>query len=403
MRSAMLAPRALGQRGRTASVRGRVLRGDDLQPYPWGARLLGLVAIAVMMLSGCGKGEQEEPPKSRAEEERTVLALQSYVYASADESSFKVAERIRDQIKSAFGALRSLRVTGSNQGASNTAEEQLYKEPLMLVDEGGRERLVMRVWFRYTDEVIAPATLERGVPLLVGGLHRQDDAHFTQIVATCTANTAREREYKGRLQSVFDGALQGCQDAILAEQGVIDAARVRLDSPDEEVVPEEFLRVYIPVVARLLARKASQMGRFPRFEAVVPQAGRGVAVAAAPGGRPRRTGVPGADDAAGDVSDSPAAQDERPVAVAVGAAGPGRAGPNRDDEADPNAPPDPQADVPVIGVAPAAGAGKGAAAAVQPRPSDVESSFAWEDLLDKKFIVLWISLFGLYPLLKRRQ
>jgi hypothetical protein len=365
------------------------------------ARHLGIVVLAALVVSGCGKGEPEEPPASRGEEERTVLTLQSYVYASADESSFRVAERIRDQIKSAFGALRSLRVTGSNQGASNTAEEQFYKEPLMLVEADGRERVVMRVWFRYTDEVIAPATVQRGVPLLVGGLHLQDEAHFAQIVAACTPNTGREREYKGRLQSVFDGSLQGCQDAILGEQALIDAARVRLDAPEEEVVPEELLRVYIPVVARLLARKASQMGRYPRFEAVVPQAGRSVAVASAPGGRPHQ--LAGAGDAVGDVSDSPAAQDDKPVAIVGGVAGPGRAGPNADEAADPNAPPDPQADVPVIGVMPAGGAGKPAAAAVQPRREDVESSFAWEDLLDKKFIVLWISLFALYPLLKRRQ
>ena len=85
-----------------------------------------------------------------------------------------------------------------------------------------------------------------------------------------------------------------------------------------------------------------------------------------------------------------------------GAVGPGRAGPNPDEAADPDAPPDPQADVPVIGVAPAGGAAK-TPTPVQPRAEDVESSFAWEDLLDKKFIVLWISLFALYPLLKRRR
>lgn len=370
---------------------------------PW---WLGVAALLfAFALAGCGKGGPEEPAKSRAEEERTVLTLQSYVYANADESGFKVAERIRDQVKSAFGALRSLRVTGSNQGASNTAEEQFYKEPLMLVDASGRETVVMRVWFRYTDQVIAPAAVQRGVPLLVGGLHRQDEAHFTQIVASCTANTAREREYKGRLQAVFDGSLGGCQEAILGEQAVIDAARVRLDAPDEQVVPEEFLRVYIPVVARLLERKASQMGRFPRFEAVVPQAGRPAAVAAAPGAHgARRAAGPAGDGVEGDVFDSPAqGQDDKPVLLpAGGAVGPGRAGPSPNEAADPNAPPDPQADVPVIGVAPAAGAAK-APAPVQPRPGDVESSFAWEDLLDKKFIVLWISLFALYPLLKRRR
>ncbi|MFO0593296.1 MAG: hypothetical protein U0441_37485 [Polyangiaceae bacterium] len=391
---------------------------------------IGRVAavLATFVIAGCGKGEQEEPPKSRAEEERTVVTLQSYVYATADENSFRVAERIRDQVKSAFGALKSLRVTGSNQNASNTANDELYREPLVLVDAAGREVIVMRVWFRYVDEVVASQAVQRNVPLLVGGLHLQDDAHFTQIVTECTPNTARERELRGRLQSAFDGSIQSCQDAILAEQAKIDAARVRLDEPEDEIVPEEFLRVYVPVVARVMARKASQMGRYPRFEPVVPQAGRGMAVASAPGkARPRGRSAE-SDDGAGELFDAPAAapkaelgsdvagdrkaelgsdvagdREKEPALIvpAVGAGGPGRAGPAAEEAADPNAPPDPQMDVPVVAAAPAAANAK-AAAPVQPR-GDVESSFAWEDLLDKKFILLWISLFSLYPLLKRRQ
>lgn len=379
-------------------------------------------------IAGCGKGEQEEPPKSRGEEERTVVTLQSYVYAMPDEHGSRVAERIRDQIKSAFGALKSLRVTGSNQNASNSAGDELYREPLLLVDASGREIVVMRVWFRYVDEVVASQAVQRNVPLLVGGLHLQDDAHFTQIVTECTPNTAKERDLRGRLQSAFDGSIQSCQDAILAEQAKIDAARVRLDQPEDEIVPEEFLRVYVPVVARVMARKASQMGRYPRFEPVVPQAGRNAAVASAPGRARARSGSANGDDAAGELFDTPATapdaklgsdvagdrkaelgsdvagdKEKEPALIvpAAGAGGPGRAGPAAEEAADPNAPPDPQMDVPVVAAAPAAGNAK-VAAPVQPR-GDVESSFAWEDLLDKKFILLWISLFSLYPLLKRRQ
>jgi len=357
-----------------------------------------VVAIAI---AGCSKGEQEEPAPSRGEEERTVVTVQSYVYAKVDDSGFKVAERVRDQIKSAFGALRSLRVTGSNQGATNKAEDELYREPLVLVHPDGREEVVLRVWFRYSDEVVASMNVQRGVPILVGGLHRQDEESFSRVVAECTKNTAREREFRGRLQSVFDGSLQGCQDAILAEQAVIDAARVRLDSPEEEIVPEEMRRLYIPVVARLMARRAAQMGRYPKFEPVVPQAGRLPSMASAPGTRTRSPRANEEAAAEGDVSDLPAAaRDEKfqPMPAAVGVEQPH--GVAKEEPSDPDAPPDPQADVPVVGVAPA-GPPK-ASTPVQPR-GEVEGGFEWEDLLDKKFIVLWISLFALYPLLKRRE
>lgn len=353
-----------------------------------------------MALALCAcKSEGDERPPSRGEEERTIVTLQSYVYATPDDTKGKITERIRDQIKSAFGALRSIRVTASNKEPSNDAGAELYKEPLVLLQANGAESLVVRVWFRYTDEVFAPAGAPRGVPVLVGGLHRQDEGRFTQIVTACTPNTAREREYRGRLQGVFDGSLSSCQDAILGEQAVIDAARVRLDAPDDEVVPEEYGRTYVPVVARLYARKASQMGRFPRFEAVVPQTGR-VAVAAAPGGgrsRPPSAAEPG-NDVFDDGADAPVA--DRPAAIVVPGGGgeSKRQGPQNEEESDPDAPPDPV----VPGVVVPGGGSKGVSAPVQPRREDTESAFNWEDLGDKKYWVLWIAVFALYPLLKRR-
>lgn len=363
-------------------------------------------AIALLALglavSAC-KGEGDEAPPPRREEERTVVTLQSYVYATPDDTSFQIAERVRDQIKSAFGALKSLRVIGSNKDVASGGEAQLYKEPLMLVGPEGGEVLVLRVWYRFTDEVTAPSAVQRGVPLLVGGLHRQDDAHFTQILTACTPNTAREREYKGRLQTVFDGSLPGCQEAILGEQAVIDASRVRLDAPDEQVVPEEFKRVYVPVVARLFEQKAAQMGRYPRFEPVLPQSGRAV-TAAVVGGRARGAAVEPADgdeSAGGEPADDKPAHERPPPAIVVpgAAVDPKVHGPAPDDDGDPNAPPDPQAGVPVVAAAPAT---PNAGAVVQPRRDEVQSAFDWEDLLDKKFIVMWLAVFALYPLLKRR-
>ena len=161
-------------------------------------------------------------------------------------------------------------------------------------------------------------------------------------------------------------------------------------------------RSYIPVVARLLTRKASQMARYPRFEPVVPLAGRASAVASAPGTRRGSSAGADGEDAVGDTSDQPAAARDEKVEAMPAAVGAGAArGAAKPEESDPNAPPDPQADVPVVG-APQAAANPKAGGPVQPR-GEVEGSFEWEDLLDKKFILLWISLFSLYPLLKRRE
>lgn len=364
----------------------------------------------VLGLAAC-KGEDDEAPPSRGNDERTVVIVQSYVYAAQSETNSQLAGRIRDQIRSAFGALRSLRVTGSNREVTNDAGELLYREPLVLVQPDGRETVVARVWFRYSDEVFAPATLARGVSMLVGGLHRQDESLFERIVIACTANTNREREYRGRLQSVFDGSIESCQDAILGEEAVIAAARVRLDTPEEETVPEEFGRVFVPVVARLLDRKALQMGRYPRFETVVPQTGR-VAAAAPGAGRARSAaaeddadgpfaGAFGADDKPAGIRDEP--RPDRPTPIVIpnaGVADPRPAGPRDEEEpTSPDSPPEVQIGSPVV----VAEGPKGPAMPVQPRNNDGGGSFDWDDLLDKRFLALWIAVFALYPLLKRRS
>lgn len=371
-----------------------------------------LVASLALRLAAC-KDDAAEPAPSRGEEERTIVTVQSYVHARQNDDNHQIVGRIRDQIRSAFGALKSLRVTGSNKEFSNEAGEHLYREPLVLVHPDGREELVVRVWFRYTDEVIAPASVPRGAPMLVGGIHRQDDSAFERIVIACTANSVREREYRGRLQSVFDGSLATCQDAILGEQAVIDAARVRLHAPEEETVPEEFDRLYVPVVARLLERKASQMGDYPRFETVVPQMGRVVAASSPAGGRSDL--VPAGDDASGgplagqllgDGAGAEASPDERrpdkptPIVIpGAGVAEPRPAGRASDDEPhSPAAPPEPIIGSPIV----VADAPKGPATPVQPRGEGF-GGFEWDDLLDKRFLALWIAVFALYPLLKRRS
>lgn len=371
------------------------------------------IVSLVLGLAAC-KEESEEPARPRgADEERTLATVQSYVYATPNETTLQIAGRIRDQIRSAFGTLKSLRVTSSNREVANDVGELLYREPLVLVQTDGREAIVERVWFRYTDEVVAPASVPRGVPMLVGGLHRQDEASFDRILIACTANTTREREFRGRLQSVFDGSLSTCQDAILGEQAVIDAARVRLDSPEEETVPEEFDRTFVPVVARLLERKLAQMtGRYPRFETVVPQTGRVVAASSPAAGRAKAAvdedtaegpfaGVlAGADRPAG-VADEPRPDKPTPIVIPnAGVGEPGRAGtPAAEEPHDPDAPPEPQVAAPVV----VAEGPKGPGMPIQPRGGDGGSSFEWDDLLDKKFLALWIAVFALYPLLKRRS
>ncbi len=370
-------------------------------------RSVATALLFVSLVPAACKGESDEQRPSRGADERTILTLQSYVYAMPDDGSFRIAERVRDQVKSAFGAIRSFRITGSNREVSNAGGDQFYKEPLMVVSPDGREALVFRVWFRFTDEVFASDAVPRGAPLFVGGLHRQEDRDFTRIVTVCTPNSSKEREYKGRLQSVFDASLPGCQDAIMAEQSMIDAARVRLDDPEMEIVPEEFERNFVPVVARLMARKASQMGTYPRFESVVPQTGKVVASTfGVAQGRPDLSGDGASVLAFWGDGDGPKTERSDPIVIpnAGGVEPPAshrdreRRGDDDDDEHGADRVPDPQADIPVV----VAAAPKGPSTGAPSWRNQGDHSWDWEDFADKKYWVLWLAVFGLYPLLKRR-
>lgn len=373
-----------------------------------------LLALAASLALASCQGESDDPRPSRGVDERTIVTIQSYVYAEQDDTTAEIAGRIRDQLRSVSGTLRSLRVTGSNKEVANTPGDLLYREPLVVVRADGRESITVRVWFRYSDEVLASAAIPRGLPLLVGGLHRQDEDKADRILIACTDGTGKERELRGRLQTAFDGTLSSCQDAILAEQAVIDAARVRLHVPDDEVVPEEVRRAYIPVVARLMEKKASQMGDYPRFEAVVPQATR--TVAAAPAGAGRRPSaaadgddgdglladlLPGGEAPAPGQPDTPRGEKPTPIIIpqaGVAAPKPG-GGAHAPDEEPVDSPQVPEIGTPVV----VAAAPQGPGSPVQPRLTEGAGGFEWEDLLDKRFLALWFAVLALYPLLRRKS
>lgn len=346
-----------------------------------------------MGVSACGGEGDASPPRGR---ERTVVTFQGFVFAPADMGAFQGGERIRDQIRSAFGALRALRVLGSNRDIRVTPD-MLYPEPLILMRTDGAQEVVYRVWYRFTDEVTAPAEVPRNLPLLVGGLHRQVEEDRARSVAeACTHGGEKEH---ARIHTVFDGALATCQDAMLAEQAALDIARLRLTAPEEEVTPEEYDRTFVLIAARLQDRPAAQIGALPAFEPVVPET-------------PKRRGPtsalthaqslgPGADVAPGDVSPIATGGPDRPAVVVVpGAAGAQTKG-GVPEEADPNAPPDPQVSVPVV-VVPGGGGKPGGGDTNPGFGRGIADAFSWENLTDPKYLIVWVFVFGLYPLLRRK-
>jgi hypothetical protein len=119
---------------------------------------------------------------------------------------------------------------------------------------------------------------------------------------------------------------------------------------------------------------------------------------------------PSAPAAAGisllDDDDGPRVEKPEPIIVpSEGVAEAPQRSARSEDEGDESVPPgehapDPQAEVPVVVVAPADG--KAPAAGAQPWRGQGERAWDWDDLADKKYWALWLGLFALYPLLKRR-
>ena len=218
---------------------------------PW------LLAIAPL---ACGSEESVEPDDRVA----VKLTLDPVVYLDGAASQRKMLERVKNETRSIFPALRRADVLVLSNQQVDVDTAQIKKESVTFVDPAtGITRPGTRVRFHYVTLAQVPRALADKSGLALGVLHSPDGAHAEAVLTECSATGDRERQAASELWTVFDASLPTCADAMAREHAAIAAARKKLAHPDREIVPAEIDRVYVPLVVRLKRRQPSDAGAAP--------------------------------------------------------------------------------------------------------------------------------------------
>ncbi len=221
--------------------------------------LLLLGALAVLACPACADDPVVEPDDHVA----VKLAFDQVTYVDAALAPRKISERIRAEVQSILPALRKADVLLLSNTQIEIDVPQLKKDPVTVVDPASPQgRPALRVHYRYVALAQVPKALAAQGDLALGVLHDADGAHAEAILTECTANGEHERESVGDLGAVFDPSLESCTAAMAREQAAIDAARGKLPHADQEIVPLELARTYLPVKVHLQRRQQGDAGDY---------------------------------------------------------------------------------------------------------------------------------------------
>lgn len=198
--------------------------------------------------------EETAPPDDRVS---LKLTFDEVTYIEGASAPRKVVERVKNQTRSIFPALRKADVMVLSNQQVDIELAQLKREPITVVDPAtGSTKQAVREHFRYVTLAQVPKALAERGKIELGVLHTRDGAQAERVLVECSANGDRERQAVTELWTVFDASLPGCADAMAREQAAIDVARRKLAHPDREVVPAEIARVYLPVTVHLVRRQS---------------------------------------------------------------------------------------------------------------------------------------------------
>jgi hypothetical protein len=226
-----------------------------------------LVCLPALLLLACAEDEPVEP-----DDRVTVkLTFDQVTYVDANISPRRLLERVKNQARSIFPALRKLDVMVLGNQEVVIEPVKLKRVPMTVVDvgpEGGsrpqptgtRPRSAQRVRFHYVTLALVPKALADRPALDLGVLHGSDGSRAETVLAECSANGERERQSVRELWMVFDASLPSCAEAMAREQAAIDDARKKLAHPDREIVPAELDRLYLPLPAHLKRRQQPGSG-----------------------------------------------------------------------------------------------------------------------------------------------
>lgn len=236
------------------------------------APALASLALASLALAACAGGE---PASAGADDELTSatalareLAFQGRVYVAPDASDDAILRAVREQTRTAFGALRTSEIAVNHRELAAVDPATFRTRIVRVVDtdrpeDAPTERL--EVAYTYTDDAVVSKAYARRttapLALLSPGYTRQTE----RVLRECTANDTHARDFASSLWYVFEPRLDACRRAIEAEEADLAAAREALPSKDD-VAKREVERLYLPVTARLGADKTNRGKSYPEYD-----------------------------------------------------------------------------------------------------------------------------------------
>jgi hypothetical protein len=226
--------------------------------------LLGAVAPAC----SDGAGSQEDDLTSVRAQSRK-LTFEGIVYVEPGTSDTQILSAVHKQTQSMFGALRTSDIGVNKRELKGVDPATFVKREVTVIDtavEGDAGEAMLEVRYKYEDMAVVPKTMSKKSTLKAALLRPDYGSETARILEECTTNDSHAQDFASSLWYVFEPRLSSCQEAIRAEQKLVDAARDALTEADTQVSLVEARRLYLPVTVQLGKDQSNKRKSYPEYD-----------------------------------------------------------------------------------------------------------------------------------------
>lgn len=228
---------------------------------------LAALAIGAFQTSCVSDVANDEDDLTSITARERVLTFEGYVYVGVNASPSQLLTAVRAQTRSAFGALLAAHVSVSSRELAAVDTASFVKEKVGVVGRRpGAPTSMLRVHYRYTDRAIMPKAMASKSTLSLGLLQGDYASQAERVLKECTLNGPDEREMSTDVWYVFNPLLAPCKKAMKAEQSLLNAQRTAAGATEQQVVPDELERLYVPMTASFSNTPESRKTTYPEYD-----------------------------------------------------------------------------------------------------------------------------------------
>ncbi|MEO8800912.1 MAG: hypothetical protein ABI551_23675 [Polyangiaceae bacterium] len=228
--------------------------------------LLALFSLAAACSGGADDGvEASDDDLTSASARARKLTFTGYVYVDEDASDSEIAEQVRKQTQTAFGALRTAEVGVASRELKDVDASTFKKTKVTVASPSSSStRSMQKVSYVYNDAAVVPVAMATRTALSTAVMSPDYASQNARILKECTAGDSEAVEFENSIWYVFDPSVSGCHTAIAAEQKTIDTDTAKIPTGD---VPEsEVSRLYLPITVRLASAKTYSGSTYPEYD-----------------------------------------------------------------------------------------------------------------------------------------